>query len=340
MGEIMGFLDKVKNLFTEPEDGEDEIEIEQIEKKVPKKVSEPKKVVEKKREKNIDLEETKEFNNSFEEEKTIKIEREREKSHEKEYDFEDKSVEPEVKEEPKETVTREKVKTPIFFTENDFADLEPEKPKKVEKKKEPEYRAVNKREEKKHPYSGSYTSTSILTTEKPTFKPTPIISPIYGILDKNYSKEDIVERKESKDGNNIIKGSVDKFDQVRNKAYGKLENDLEETIYEESKRKKNRIEEEIDLFDELENENKKVEPVKVKETSNLAKSVNEQEKNIRELEEVTMDLTKELDNLLLQRESYNQKKEKIERESNNGEELLTENELFNIIDSIYEEGKE
>ena len=32
-------------------------------------------------------------------------------------------------------------------------------------------------------YGGSsYTSTSILTKEKPSFKPTPIISPIYGIL--------------------------------------------------------------------------------------------------------------------------------------------------------------
>ena len=334
MGENMGFLDKVKNLFTEPEESDDEIEIEQIEKKTPKVVSEPKRVVEKKREKSIELNETKEFNDDFVEEKKIKNE------HKTEFDIKSEDeveVEREETAEP-EKITRERVKTPIFFTENDFADLEPERPKKVEKKKEVEqHRIVNKREEKKHPYSGSYTSTSLLTTEKPTFKPTPIISPIYGILDKNYSKEDIVEKKDNREN---VKASEDKFDQVRKKAYGKLENDLASTIYEEPKKKKVKIEEEIDLFDELENETNIPEHPRTSETSNLAKSVNEQEKNIRELEEVTMDLTKELDNLLLQRETYNQKKEKIERQSKSSDELLTENELFNIIDSIYEEGKE
>lgn len=323
----MGFLDKVKNLFTEPEDEyEDEIEIEQIKKETPKPVEEkkPVPVVEKKREKKNEIEETKEFT-----EKEIN-----------EIDDVEENIE-KVEEQPKQN-TRETMKTPFFFTENDFADLEPERPKKVEKKKEFDYRSVQKREDKKHPYSGSYTSTSILTTEKPTFKPTPIISPIYGILDKNYSKEDIVDRSDSKD-NRINSQSVgDKFDQVRNKAYGKLENDLEKTIYEEPKteKKKVKIEEEIDLFDELEKESNKKGKEKYIETSNLAKTINEQEKNIKELDEETMDLTKELDNLLLQRETYNQKKEKLEKQAVNDDDLLTENELFNIIDSIYEEGKE
>lgn len=325
----MGFLDKVKNLFTEPEDEfEDEIEIEQIKKETPKKVEEVKPIVDKKRERKIEIEETKEFDESeiisapeIKEEKVKVVEEEQVKSN-----------------------TRESMKTPIFFTENDFADLEPERPKKVERKKEFDYRSVQKREEKKHPYSGSYTSTTILTTEKPTFKPTPIISPIYGILDKNYSKEDIVDRNDSRDYKTKNQTIGDKFDQVRNKAYGKLENDLEATIYEEPKvnKKKVKIEEEIDLFDELENESNKnkKDNINYNQTSELAKTVNEQEKNIKELDEETMDLTKELDNLLLQRETYNQKKEKIEKQSSNNDDLLTENELFNIIDSIYEEGKE
>ena len=32
-------------------------------------------------------------------------------------------------------------------------------------------------------------------SEEKKFKPTPIISPVYGILDKNYHKEDIVNKK-------------------------------------------------------------------------------------------------------------------------------------------------
>ena len=316
MGEIMGLFDKVKNLFTEVEepDEDDEIRVEQIVKETPRVHIEPKK------EEEIKPEPVKPV-----------IEKE-----------EEPIIEEEKKEEP-EPLTREKTKTPIFFTEKDFDDLEPDKPKKIEKKKEVEPVRNIKREEKKGPYGGAYSSPTLLTKEKPTFKPTPIISPIYGILDKNYSKDDIVERKESK----VKENRADKFDEVRNKAYGNLENDLEETIYRPNSKRKN-IDEEIDLFDELESEQnvkqektEKVEKIdKLEKTAELAKTVNEQEKNIRELEEITMDLTKELDNLLLKRESYSQKKEKVQESSKEDDELLTENELFNLIDSMYEEGRE
>lgn len=320
MGEIMGFLDKVKNLFTEPEDSDDEIQIEQIKKEGSKISIEPKKpLVQKKEEKQIEVE-------TFKEEKIAESNEE-----EKLYVTQEQI--------PK-SVTREQIKTPIFFTEEEFADLEPEKPKKTESKKISEVKKVVKKEEKKQPYSGGYTSTSILTKEKPTFKPTPIISPIYGILDKNYSKDDIVEKKD-KVKTPINSSSVnDKFDEVRKKAYGvdNLENDLEATIYEGPKNKlqsSSKIEEEIDLFDELEEKNEK-KKYDLSDTTELAKTVNEQEKNIKELEEVTMDLTKELDNLLLKKDSYNKKEKKKIVE----DELLTENEVFNFIDSIYEDGKE
>ncbi len=308
----MGLFDKVKNLFTEPEEPEEEIKVEQIKREVTRTPIEPR-PVERKREKVVPTDDT-----DLNEEKEV--------------------IEEEL------TLSREKIKTPIFFTENDFADLEPERPKKTEKKKELDTRR-EKREEKKQPYSGGYTSTSILTKEKPTFKPTPIISPIYGILDKNYSKDDIVEKKEVRETKLTDGTAHDRFDEVRNKAYGTLETELEETIYSESKRnKKNKKGEkldEFDLFDELEKEEKTSRKIKLEDTTELAKTVTEQEKNIRELEEITMDLTKELDNLLLKKESYNEKKEKIiHNQSDEDDEPLTENELFNLIDSMYEEGKE
>ena len=325
MGEIMGLLDKVKNLFTEPEDSDDEIQIEQIKKEGSKISIEPKRTVIPKVEKKIELDVVKEE----------KIEEKKEK------ELDDSFV---TQEQPtiSRSITREQVKTPIFFTEDEFADLEPEKPVRVESKKSVESKKIVKKEEKKQPYSGGgYTSTSIFTKEKPSFKPTPIISPIYGILDKNYSKDDIVERKDIRKSNAQNVTTSDKFDEVRNKAYGmdKLENDLESTMYEEPKKKRSsnkRIEEEIDLFDELENDKKEENKYSVSDTTELAKTVNEQEKNIQELEEVTMDLTKELDNLLLKKESYNKRSKKKLAE----DELLTENEVFNFIDSIYEDGKE
>ena len=331
----MGFLDRVKNLFTEPEDSDDEIQIEQITKEGSKISVEAKPQVEPN-------------NTKIERERIVEIENEartRDLEEEKivetaQIQVEEKKIQPAsvVGEKPK--LTREQIKTPIFFTEDEFDDLEPERPKKIEEKKKPvETRIPPKKEEKKAPYSGSYTSTSILTKEKPTFKPTPIISPIYGILDKNYSKEDIVEKKENKE--KVQTTRSDKFDEIRNKAYGnRLEKEYDSISYQREEKNKNRIEEEIDLFDELEDDasSNYSKEVSLSDTTELAKSVTEQEKNIKELEEVTMDLTKELDNLLLKRESYNHKKEDIS--STTDDELLTENEVFNFIDSIYEDGKE
>ena len=61
------------------------------------------------------------------------------------------------------------------------------------------------------------------------FTPSPIISPIYGILDKNYKKEEIVTKKEVR----LSVASTKKvdLDYVREKAYGYLANDISESIH-------------------------------------------------------------------------------------------------------------
>ena len=59
------------------------------------------------------------------------------------------------------------------------------------------------------------------TYEKETktyFKPSPIISPIYGILDKNYKKEDVKEKKEIR-LSGYTRSNMN-VDDIRNKAYG------------------------------------------------------------------------------------------------------------------------
>ena len=65
----------------------------------------------------------------------------------------------------------------------------------------------------------TYTYTKSYYEEKETkgFKPSPIISPIYGILDKNYKKEEVVTKKEMR----ITSGRTNfDLDSVRNKAFG------------------------------------------------------------------------------------------------------------------------
>ena len=61
------------------------------------------------------------------------------------------------------------------------------------------------------------------------FRPSPIISPIYGILDKNYKKEDVVPKREVRLTSSYSRENLD-LDAVRNKAYGTLSNDIEDAI--------------------------------------------------------------------------------------------------------------
>ena len=56
--------------------------------------------------------------------------------------------------------------------------------------------------------------------EKGYFKPSPIISPIYGILDKNYRKEDVVSKKEVRLSSSYSRANIN-VDDIRDKAYGK-----------------------------------------------------------------------------------------------------------------------
>ncbi len=81
---------------------------------------------------------------------------------------------------------------------------------------------------------------------KKPFRPSPVISPVYGILDKNYHKDDIVDKKDGMKREKIVKpinseekksedndtAEVD-IDSVRLKAYGTLE-DIETEMQDQT----------------------------------------------------------------------------------------------------------
>jgi len=122
--------------------------------------------------------------------------------------------------EPVEEVTEkreEKFVFPVYFDDKDFEKIEEEKPKEIIKKEDPK------------PKKEVYGIKKEDKVEKKNFKPTPIISPVYGILDKNYQKEDI-RTKDSKPRTyyNPKEATVD---EIRNKAYGTLEDDIETTLF-------------------------------------------------------------------------------------------------------------
>lgn len=129
----------------------------------------------------------------------------------------------------------EKVVAPIFFDDSYFKELE--QPKVVKKEVKSSSYMKEKKEEKK-------------------FTPTPIISPVYGVLDKNYNKEDITTRKERESITHTNTSIT--IDDVRKKAYGTLEDDIETTLFGSNSilfsEKKEEIEQELleDLIDDEE----------------------------------------------------------------------------------------
>ena len=91
--------------------------------------------------------------------------------------------------------------------------------------------------------------------EKTGFRPSPIISPIYGILDKNYRKEDVVQKREVRISS-YTRSNMN-VDDIRNKAYGK---DKEKVVEEKKEPKKVEVaEEEENLFVDLTDDKEKPE---------------------------------------------------------------------------------
>ena len=102
--------------------------------------------------------------------------------------------------------------------------------------------------------------------EKSYFRPSPIISPIYGILDKNYRKEDVVSKKEVHLTSSYAKANMN-VDDVRNKLYGRRSQEAPAAAEEPEEKKKIEpafvVEEEdenllVDLSDEKKPEVKEI----------------------------------------------------------------------------------
>lgn len=122
----------------------------------------------------------------------------------------------------------EKFVFPVYFDDKDFDDIT----KKEEVKPKPAPQPI-KKEVVVENYREAYNKKTSVKEEKKIFKPTPIISPVYGILDKNYYKEDIVVSPISRNAYQNTNKSMT-IDDVRKKAYGTLEDDLEKSLFSDS----------------------------------------------------------------------------------------------------------
>lgn len=247
-------------------------------------------------------------------------------------------------------------------------------------------------------------NSGTLGSGKKPFTPSPVISPVYGILDKNYKKDDIVDKQGGMKREKVAKPipkpvevSVDEveeivipkesivevdIDSVRKKAYGTLE-DIEQEFHEVE------IPELKDI--KIENVEKKVEEAKptikvvkdiskpvvpsiedqLEEKYEVSNMIEEDVNNTKELDEVVAQViepvskeivTKRKPQMLdeLEKTSTLQILDDIEKELNSIKPITNtvsevqedndnflkdkddtlENDLFNLIDSMYEEGEE
>ena len=163
------------------------------------------------------------------------------------------------KEEIKETV-KQKTQLPNFFDDNDFD--EPITPIKKEEIQVKTYAPIKEYGIKKDDIKPKITGYNGKKEEikKLNFEPTPIISPVYGVLNKNYKKDEITSKKPEKITKKPTQRANINLDDVRKKAYGTLEDDIDITL--DSKEHlmftappaKVVEEEPIDIFAELEKE--------------------------------------------------------------------------------------
>ncbi len=174
---------------------------------------------------------------------------------------------------------------------------------------------------------GSFTKVERTeVVEKKKFKPSPIISPVYGILNEDYRPEDIKNKSEVSTNNTLD------FNSVRKKAFGEeVKEEPKTTYYEETvtvklkendEEKKQKVKTIDELLENTSDVTIDVEEPKVEEkldAINEAPEVNDYEKIDEDLEE----LTPKKD---VEKSEY----EKVEDDD------TLENDLFDLIDSMYD----
>lgn len=215
-----------------------------------------------------------------------------------------------------------------YFEEDDFIEVDIKASKQVEPKKlygesaDKLYSSIN--------YSNEPSNKPYSAPLKEAFKPTPIISPIYGVLDKNYRKEEVVDKKDKVHGvSSYVSRKNADLDSIRKKAYGGLD-----PLEEMNKPVTNNVEEkeEDNLLYDMTNDNSK--PMVSQVT-------------IADAEEYFEDLGLEY-NIDYKDTRYEKAtgrrtsifQEDRKEEVNFDEDANLEDNLFDLIDSMYEEGEE
>ena len=215
--------------------------------------------------------------------------------------------------------------SPFFdFDEEEFSNMSRVQKPKTTNVMEYERK---KRVEKRYDMGGFSKIERTEVVEKKKFKPSPIISPVYGILNEDYKPEDIKNKTD-----NVVNTGLD-FNSVRKKAFGEETlSEPETTYYEESvtvKVKENEEEKQqkVKTIDEL-----------LEDTADVTINVDDK-KDVEDKKdiEVTNDEVEDYERIDEDLEEVTTKNDvnKTEMEKVEDDDTL-ENDLFDLIDSMYD----
>ena len=166
------------------------------------------------------------------------------------------------------------------------------------------------------------------------FRPSPVISPVYGILDKNYKKEDISVKSDDFNLLNEVENAID-VDSVRRKAYGTLEDEIEDTLNSTPNVKKVVEEESYSDDRSIDDMLKATIDDTIEDDIDTAINDIEIEENVPVIEEKEDDLPTFEEILEQQNNSYDDYEENEEVESPN--DILEKTSTLKILDDIEKE---
>ena len=245
----------------------------------------------------------------------------------------EKRVEPEpIKEEPKVDDYDDLNERDLFKNDNSFPFLdfdEEEFSNSIGTRKEKTNTNVleyekKKKIEKRYDFGRVETKEVV---EKKKFKPSPIISPVYGILNEDYRIEDIKDKTEENAQNNLD------FNSVRKKAFGDTvepvvkKEEPRETYYEET------ITVKLKDSDEEQKEKAKTIDELLEDTADVVLEPSKEEKHetIKDYEKIDADLEEVIEPKMSVKEEVKETKK-----ADFDDENTLESDLFDLIDSMYD----
>ncbi len=168
--------------------------------------------------------------------------------------------------------------------------------------------------------------------ETKKFKPSPIISPVYGLLDSEGNK---VQKKAEKKETPLKSKEELTFDEIRKKAYGNLDEEIENTLKRLSKKTIAEAEEEMeqDEAQELSRTKQKAKKLE-KEDVTLIKTDEEDDDDDMILPNVNfkeIDVDKERQKMPSKKGVTNKK-----LDDDDDDDDTKEQDLFNLIDTMYQ----